>query len=98
MFDQLTAADRMLFQHYGYGRAGRPEFTRIHHAVEAQARNHPRLTAVEHLGVRLTYQELDQQAEQLANRLALLGVRAGDRVGLFLTRSPQLVVGILAVL
>ncbi len=95
---QLTSTDRALFQHYGCGRVERPDFDRIHHAVEAQARNHPRLTAVEHLGVRLTYQELDQQAEHLANRLAVLGVRAGDRVGLFLTRSPQMVVGILAIL
>jgi D-alanine--poly(phosphoribitol) ligase subunit 1 len=94
----LAPADRILFQRYGSSAVGTPGFDRIHHAIEAQARNHPHATAVEHLGVRLTYQELDQQAERLADHLATLGVRPGDRVGLFLTRSAHMVVGILAIL
>jgi len=94
----LGPADRILFQRFGHSRSGRPAFRRIHHAVEAQAHCHPQVTAVEHLGVRLTYSELDRRAEQLAARLIALGVRPGDRVGLFLTRSAQMVVGILAVL
>lgn len=94
----LAPADRILFQRYGHSRGCRPAFSRIHHAVAAQAHIHPHAIAVEHLGVRLTYQELDRRAEHLADRLAALGVRAGDRVGLFLTRSAHMVVGILAIL
>ncbi|WP_328993582.1 amino acid adenylation domain-containing protein [Kribbella sp. NBC_01245] len=94
----LAPADRILFQRYGHGRVCRPAFSRIHHAVEGQARARPQAIAVEHLGVRLTYQELDRRAEHVATRLAALGVRPGDRVGLFLTRSAHMVVGILAIL
>ncbi|MFC0623460.1 amino acid adenylation domain-containing protein [Kribbella deserti] len=94
----LPPADRILFQRYGHARVSRPAFSRIHHAIEAQARMRPQATAVEHLGVRLTYQELDRLADCLANQLAARGVRRGDRVGLFLRRSAHMVVGILAIL
>jgi D-alanine--poly(phosphoribitol) ligase subunit 1 len=94
----LAPADRILFQRYGCGAPDTPGFGRIHHAIEAQAAENPGRTAVEHLGVHLTYQELNQQAEHVASHLAEAGVRPGDHVGLFLTRSVYMIVGILAVL
>ncbi|MFC0112658.1 amino acid adenylation domain-containing protein [Kibdelosporangium aridum] len=94
----LAPADRILFQRFGSGARVPVRHTRIHHAIEAQAAKHPRAIAVEHLGVCLTYQELGQRAERLAAHLAELGVRPGDQVGLFLTRSVHMVVGILAIL
>ncbi len=94
----LSPMDRALFQTFGAGPIRTPPFHHIHHAIEKQAARHPRVTAVEHLGASLTYAELDHKAELLAEFLTRAGVRPGDRVGLFLTRSISMVVGILAVL
>ncbi len=94
----LPPADRIAFQRFGAGPALRPPFTRIHHAVRAHARRRPLASAVEHLGDGITYGELDRRSDRLAGLLAEAGVRPGDRVGLFLTRSIPMVVGILAVL
>ncbi|MCD9875955.1 non-ribosomal peptide synthetase [Streptomyces guryensis] len=46
----------------------------------------------------LTYRELDERAAQLVCGLRARGVRAGDRVGVCLERSAELVVSLLAVL
>jgi aspartate racemase len=49
-------------------------------------------------GRTLTYAELDVRANQVAHHLRGLGVGAGDRVGLCVERSLELVVGILGIL
>jgi amino acid adenylation domain-containing protein len=94
----LPPGDRTLFQLFGSGPPVSPAFGHIHRAVEAQAARLPHAIAVEHLGASLTYRELDRRADRLAEVLADLGVQPDDRVGLFLTRSIPMVVGILAVL
>jgi D-alanine--poly(phosphoribitol) ligase subunit 1 len=94
----LPPADRELFQSFGAGPIRTPPFHHIHHAFETQAARRPHWTAVEHLGESLTYAELDARAGLLAELLTRRGVRPGDNVGLFLTRSVSMVVGILAVL
>ncbi|MGW3999581.1 amino acid adenylation domain-containing protein [Amycolatopsis sp. NPDC004772] len=94
----LTAADRGLFQRFGTGKTAGVPFRRIHDAVLAQARARPDAVAVVHSGASLTYAELDRRSAALAAVLARLGVRPGHHVGLFLTRSIPMVVGILAVL
>jgi amino acid adenylation domain-containing protein len=46
----------------------------------------------------LTYDRLDILSDSYAQRLVKVGVRAGDRVGVFMDRSAEAVVAILAVL
>jgi len=46
----------------------------------------------------LTYAELAREVNRLANALTRLGVRTGDRVGIFLPMSPDAVIATLAVL
>jgi amino acid adenylation domain-containing protein len=70
----------------------------LHELVEAQACRTPDAVAVELGERRLTYQELDRQASALAAHLAARGIGRGDRVGVALERSPELIVAILAVL
>jgi D-alanine--poly(phosphoribitol) ligase subunit 1 len=94
----LPPPDRALFQSFGAGPIRTPPFHHIHHAVGVQAARHPDLVAVEHLGESVTYAELNHRAELLAEFLTRAGVRPGERVGLFLTRSIPMVVGILAIL
>ena len=48
--------------------------------------------------VELSYAELDRRAEALATHLRTLGVGAGQVVGLRVERSPDVVIGILAIL
>lgn len=94
----LTQADQALFQRFGRGPSAEPGFTRIHHAVETWAARSPHATAVEHLDASISYRELDRMADGVAEALVELGVGPGDRVGLFLTRSIPMVVGLLGVL
>lgn len=60
----------------------------LHEYLERSARQFPDRVAVEEAGSEaLTYRELDALADRLAARLAALGVRRGDRVGVCLRKS-----------
>ena len=70
----------------------------LHQRFEQQAARWPDNVALVHEGTRLSYRELNERANRLATYLCRLGVRTGDLVGLFVERSPDMVVSILAVL
>ena len=94
----LPAHDRPLFRRFGRGPSATPPFHRIHQAFESHAARSPHARAVEHEGACLTYGELDHRANVVAAELIAAGVLPGDHVGVFLTRSTHMVVGLLAVL
>ncbi|OGO40250.1 MAG: long-chain fatty acid--CoA ligase [Chloroflexi bacterium RBG_16_56_8] len=50
------------------------------------------------LDATLTYKELNDQANQMANALAAMGVKKGDRVALYLPNCPQYVISYYAIL
>ncbi|ALI10861.1 MULTISPECIES: non-ribosomal peptide synthase/polyketide synthase [Pseudomonas] len=75
-----------------------PQRALLHERFEAQARQTPQALAVHCKGRRLSYAELDRQANHLARRLQALGVGPDARVGIHLRRSPELIVALLAVL
>jgi amino acid adenylation domain-containing protein/non-ribosomal peptide synthase protein (TIGR01720 family) len=62
------------------------------------ARTYPDRIAVKASQKTLTYQELDQRSDSLANFLRSKGVRSEVRVGIFQERSEALIVSLLAVL
>jgi len=62
------------------------------------ARKLPEKTAVACEGRSLTYAALDEESNRLAHLLRKEGVRPGDRVGLYLNKSVETVLGIFAVL
>jgi amino acid adenylation domain-containing protein len=66
----------------------------IHDLLTASARRHPDRTAVEDGERTLTYAELDAASNLIANLLLEHGVERGDRVGLFLDKSMESVVGL----
>ncbi|TDE43728.1 amino acid adenylation domain-containing protein [Nonomuraea mesophila] len=74
----------------------RPE--RIEEIFAARAAERPEAVALTGEDRSLTYAELDALAGRRAAALRGRGVRAGDRVGLCLDRTPELVVTMLAVL
>lgn len=89
---------REVIESFNQTQVSYPEGALIHELIEEQAQRWPQAVAVRWLGATLTYQELGHQSNQLAHYLRSHGVRRGDRVGLCLERSSNLVVGILGVL
>lgn len=65
---------------------------------EAQAKKHPQQIAVRDEISSLSYQALDQQANQLANYLVQQGIGAETLVGIMLERSTWMLVALLGVL
>ncbi len=70
----------------------------VHHFLEESADRLPDKTALVCDNRRLTYAEIEAQANRLAHAMRAQGLQRGDRVGLFLNNSVELVVGIFAVL
>ncbi|ATB48688.1 non-ribosomal peptide synthetase [Corallococcus macrosporus] len=70
----------------------------LHGLFEQQVARRPDATAARFESRAVTYRELDEQANRLANRLRQLGVEPGHRVGIFLERSLELLVGLLGIL
>jgi amino acid adenylation domain-containing protein len=70
----------------------------LHELFEEQARRTPEAIAVEDEDTALTYAELERRANRLAHRLLALGLTPEARVGICLPRSPEVLVGMLAVL
>jgi amino acid adenylation domain-containing protein/non-ribosomal peptide synthase protein (TIGR01720 family) len=70
----------------------------VHRWFARQARATPDAEALRHDGRRLTYRELDDRANRLANHLIGLGARQGTAVGICLLRGFDLVVALLGVL
>jgi len=55
-------------------------------------------TAIVFYGKSITYRELRESTDRMANALAGLGVKKGDRVGLYLLNSPQFIIAYFAAL
>ncbi len=70
----------------------------VHELFHAAAHKKPHTTAVRCGSQELTYGELDQRTTRLAHVLRTMGVGPNVPVALFLDRSVDMVVGILAVL
>lgn len=70
----------------------------VHQLFEQQVAQTPEKTAVFFADTPLTYEQLNQQANQLARHLQTLGITPGAFVGLHLDRSLSMIVAILATL
>lgn len=72
--------------------------SRLHHYFERTCDVKPNAVALECDGESLTYQQLDEQANQLAAHLLADGLLPGSRVGILVPRSVAMYVSLLAVL
>ena len=97
-FERLEKQEQVLFERFGQGPAVELPFAKVHHAFEKYAKYQPELVAAEYQGQKITYGELNRQANLLAVLLSEYGVGPGEHVGLFLERSIAMLVGILGVL
>ncbi len=100
----LTAAQQHTIIHAWNNTArAYPTELGVHHLIERQVQRTPHAIAVQMGDTRLTYAELNQQAEALAAQLTAvlqqLGTPALDTpLAVCLTRSPMLIVALLAIL
>lgn len=70
----------------------------LHYLIEKQAAATPEKIAVRFRGKDLSFGELNRKANRLARFLIEKGVKAEDFVGIFLNRSAELMISLLAVL
>ena len=66
--------------------------------IQMQAERTPSRTAVVDIGQRLTYAELERRSNQLAHHLLTLGVGPGQRVGVAVGRTANLVCATIGIL
>ena len=97
--DILSAQERKrLLVDWNATAAPLPAEGTLHALFAAQAARTPQAIAVVQGANRLTYAELDAQAERLAARLRAQGCGPGRMVGLFLERTPRMLVALLGAL
>ena len=95
----LGPAERhQLLVEWGRSPAVAPERLTLHGLVAAQTARTPDAVAVVFEGGVLGYGELGRRAGRLAARLRALGVGPEARVAVYAERSPELIVGLLALL
>ena len=70
----------------------------LHERIATWVARTPEAPAVSYEGETLTYRELDRRANQLAHHLLAAGIVPGARVGLWLERSVDVIVGIFGIL
>lgn len=70
----------------------------VHELISVQAAKNPDAPAVICNGRELTYSSLEQRSNQLAAYLLTKGVKPGTLVGLFLPRSEDVLIALLAIL
>ncbi|KPL90596.1 non-ribosomal peptide synthetase/MFS transporter [Herpetosiphon geysericola] len=95
----LSSSERQqLLQTWNSTNANYPAVDSIVSLFEAQAARVPERTALHFEGQSLSYAELNQRANQLAHSLHQRGIGCDMRVGLFIDRSLDLLVGALGIL
>jgi len=75
-----------------------PKDSTIHQMFEARAEQTPDAIAVVFENKQLTYKQLNQKANQVAHYLQKLGVKPEVRVGIYVDRSLEMVVGLLGII
>lgn len=95
----LPAAERrQLLVNWNRTGAAYPRDACFHTLFEAQVKQTPNAIAVVYQNQRLTYRQLNEQANHLAHRLRALGVGPEVLAGICIERSPRMVAALLAVL
>jgi amino acid adenylation domain-containing protein len=70
----------------------------IHKKFEEQVEKTPNAIAVVFENQKLTYKQLNEKANQLANHLISLGIKPEMLVGICMERTPEMIIGLLGIL
>ncbi|HEY2785184.1 MAG TPA: amino acid adenylation domain-containing protein [Fimbriiglobus sp.] len=91
------AEQRLVVSEWNATRRDFPREKCVHQLIQEQAARTPNSVAITADSRRLTYGELDAEADRLARKLRSLGVGAGKAVAIYLDPCPELVVAALGV-
>ena len=72
--------------------------TLLTHIVQTSAKNFPEREAYTNGKDRITFRQLDQKSSQLAKCLIGLGIKKGDRVGIYLPRCIESVISVYGIM
>ncbi len=86
-----------LLEDFNDNRADFPRDKTIYHFVEETAEKSPDTVAIGFMAEKITYRQLNREANRLAGVLCSYGVGEDRTVGILLERSPQMVKSILAI-
>ena len=92
--------DRPWLQHYDEGVPETLEYPDIplFGLLDEAANKYPDVPCTIFKGAKISYKEMNEKTDRLAAGLAALGVKKGDRVGIFMPNTPQFVLAYFAVL
>ena len=92
--------DRPWFKFYDPGVPKSIDYPKVplFYLLEEAARQHPDTPCTIFKGAKITYREMNDLTDRLAGGLAELGVKKGDRVGIYMPNTPQFVLAYFAVL
>jgi long-chain acyl-CoA synthetase len=92
--------DKLWFKSYAPGVPKTIDYekTLVSEALTRSAKNFPNSTALNYMGNRITYKQLDGMVNQFARALMDLGVKKGDKVAVCLPNLPQTVIANFATL
>ncbi len=96
--EPLSHTEKQCFDQWNNTEAAYPDRHAVHHIIEEWSARTPSAIAVEWGNARLTYQELDEKANQLAHHLIRIGVKPEVLVGISLYSSLEMIVAILGIL
>ncbi|WP_103125447.1 non-ribosomal peptide synthetase [Nostoc cycadae] len=91
-------AKHQLIVEFNQNQTDYPKDKCIHQLIEYQAQQQPNNIAVEFDQQQLSYSQLNNQANQLANYLQKIGVIPGTLIGICFQRNLDMIVGILGIL
>jgi amino acid adenylation domain-containing protein len=95
----IPASERELLLHtWNQTESISPEDFYIHVRFEERAAKTPDAIALVQDNIRLTYAQLNAQANRLAHRLIAMGVQPDSRVALCVDRRPHMIISLLAIL
>ncbi|WP_405047902.1 amino acid adenylation domain-containing protein [Rheinheimera soli] len=94
----LPATEQALLNSFNQTESDYPENKCVHELFEAQAGSSPDAIAIEFEGKQLSYQALNERANQLARYLLDSGVESETLVGVYFERSLEVIIAMLAVL
>ncbi|KAF0708274.1 hypothetical protein As57867_006385, partial [Aphanomyces stellatus] len=95
---KLSPMHTQLIETSSFGTQNVLPFELVHHAFEDRVSMHPEINALEFDGQYLTYQELNDRANTLAQELSSIGVSVGSRVAVIMDRCLEFPISLLAVL
>lgn len=94
----LTPTEQQQLQDWNNTDREYPPYRCIHELIEAQVERTPDTVAVVFNHQSLTYRDLNNRANQVAQALIEQGVGLEVRVGLYMERSLELIIGVLGIL